>query len=87
MPRGGDEKRGKMDGISYGYKWDQRTGGWIHNKLSHCYDVILSSIRGQTKERKKNWRQFVFYRNKSSKKSNIAGKNEQKTTKFMPFLN
>ena len=30
----------------------------------------------------KNWRQFVFCNNKISKKSNIAGKNEQNTTKF-----
>ena len=31
----------------------------------------------------KNWRQFVFCNNKISKKSNIAGKNEQNVTKFM----
>ena len=31
----------------------------------------------------KNWRQFVFCNNKISKKSNIAGKNEQNATKFM----
>ena len=33
----------------------------------------------------KNWRQFVFCNNKISKKSNIAGKNEQNTitTKFV----
>ena len=57
---------------------------WIHNKFWQYYDVILSSIRGQTI---KNWRQFVFYSNKSSKKSNIAGKNEENTRKFKTFLN
>ena len=35
----------------------------------------------------KNWRQFVFYNSKSSKKSNIASKNEENTRIFMTFLN
>ena len=30
----------------------------------------------------KNWRQFVFCNNKISKKSNIAGKNEQNADQF-----
>ena len=37
------------------------TGGWIHSKLWHCCDVILSPMRGQTKKKtKKNWRQFFL---------------------------
>ena len=63
------------------------TGGWIHSKLWHCCDVILSPMRGQTKKKKKKKTGVsFFYSNKSSKKSNIASKNEQNTTKFMPFF-
>lgn len=56
---------------------------WIHIKLCQRYDVILSLVRGQTI---KNWHQFAFYNNKSSKKKNIAVKNEENTKKFMTFL-
>ena len=51
--------------------------------LWQCYGVILSSIRGRMI---KNWCQFVFYNNKSLKKSNIAGKNEENLI-FLTFLN
>ena len=56
---------------------------WIHIKLCQRYDVILSLVRGQTI---KNWHQFAFYNNKSSKKKNIAVKNEENTKKFMTFF-
>ena len=56
---------------------------WIHIKLCQRYDVILSLVRGRTI---KNWHQFAFYNNKSSKKKNIAVKNEENTKQFMTFL-
>ena len=73
------------DGISYGYKWDQvnrRVDPQQTLTLLWCHFIINNRT-----EEKKTGVNLFFYSNKSSKKSNIAGKNEQNITTFMPFLN
>ena len=67
---------------------------WGHNifkvrlvdpqQLWQCCGVILSSIRATADT--KNWRQFVYYNNKSSEVTFVC-KNTENTTKFMTFLN
>ena len=64
------------------------TGGWIHSKLWHCCDVILSPMRGQTKKKNKKKLASVFFTVTKVRKSQILPVKMNKTQQNLClFLN